>query len=559
MSKALLKRIEAIEEEIKESEGKVTETVYGVVDKVEDGKPHICRKWKGTIGNMVETDEEPTILLAEVLEPAILKHKKYKCLYGGRAGTKSMFAMDVLTGEVNYSGSKVFCLRERMKSLKESIYAGIESRIDKLSYGGFTPVPSQWEIRHKDGGKFTFGGMQNIIDMKGSFNYKFFLMEEAARTTQKTIDTLGPTLRDTEGAELWYIWNPESSNDAMSKEFIIPFQAELDRNGYYEDDYHLIIKCGYENNPWFWGDDSLVAELQKDKEKVKQKRMSKARYNHIWGGDFNDGVEDGIIQEDWFDACIDAHVKLGFEPKGAVVTTHDVADVGGDEKTTATRHGVVFIDMQELETIDGNDAMDEACGIAISNNSDYFGYDGDGMGALLRRQVSENFKNKRMETWVFKGSNEVHHPEKVIDYSEEYGIKGAKKNKDVFKNRRAQRYIELAERMRKTYDCVMAKERGKAVFVDTDELISFSSNIDCLQKLRAELCKLPRKKNNSGMIELYSKADMKSGVIMSDGSRQVIPSPNLGDSVMMSFDCPMNLSTRVKPKMPTPLRPMGRR
>ena len=92
--------------------------------------------------------------------------------------------MDAMVGEVNSCGSKVFVIRERMKSLKESVYAGIKDRIQDLKYAGFTPVPSQWEIRHRTGGRFTFGGMQNIIDMKGSFKYKFFFMEEAARTQQ---------------------------------------------------------------------------------------------------------------------------------------------------------------------------------------------------------------------------------------------------------------------------------------------------------------------------------------------------------------------------------------
>ena len=142
-------------------------------------------------------------------------------------------AQDGTAGEVNSQGSKVFVLRERMKSLKESIYAGIEKSIRDLSLAGFRSVPSHWEIRHKTGGKFTFGGMQNIIDMKGASNYKIFLMEESAKTKQNTIDTLGPTLRDTPNAELWYLWNPESSQDPMSREFIIPYQAELDKKGFY--------------------------------------------------------------------------------------------------------------------------------------------------------------------------------------------------------------------------------------------------------------------------------------------------------------------------------------
>jgi phage terminase large subunit len=258
---SLAKKLDYLEPLVLASTGKLEKSVYGVVDRVDlvDGVlvPHFIRRWKGSIGNMVPTDEDPTIYLIEKLEPMILKHKKHKGMYGGRAGTKSRFSQDVMSGEINSCGSKVYVLRERMKSLKQSIYAGINKSIKDLNLAGFLPVPSHWEIRHKTGGVFTFGGMSNIIDMKGSSNYKFFLMEESARTKLATIDTLGPTLRDTPGAELWYIWNPESSTDAMSQEFIIPYQAELDRCGYYEDDYHLIIKVGLEDNPWFEYDESL--------------------------------------------------------------------------------------------------------------------------------------------------------------------------------------------------------------------------------------------------------------------------------------------------------------
>jgi len=234
---ALSRKLDVLEPMVLAQAGMLEHSVYGIVDRVDkiDGVlvPNIIRTWKGTIGNMEPSTEEATILLIEKLEPMILKHKKYKCMFGSRGGTKSRMAQDVTAGEVNSQGSKVFVLRERMKALKESIYAGIEKSIKDLSLAGFRSVPSHWEIRHKTGGKFTFGGMQNIIDMKGTSNYKIFLMEEAAKTKQNTIDTLGPTLRDTPGAELWWLWNPESSQDPMSKEFINPYRADLDKRGYY--------------------------------------------------------------------------------------------------------------------------------------------------------------------------------------------------------------------------------------------------------------------------------------------------------------------------------------
>ena len=80
MPSALMKRLDRVEPLVKAHSGTLTPTVYGIVDRVDkiDGKlvPNIIRRWKGTIGHMEPTDEEPTVLLVPKLEPAILKYKK---------------------------------------------------------------------------------------------------------------------------------------------------------------------------------------------------------------------------------------------------------------------------------------------------------------------------------------------------------------------------------------------------------------------------------------------------------------------------------------------------
>ena len=73
------------------------------------------------------------------------------------------------------------------------------------------------------------------------------------------------------------------------------------------------------------------------------------------------------------------------------------------------------------------------------------------------------------------------------------------------------------------------------------------------------MCKLPYKPNNSGTIELYSKKEMKAGVMIK-GVRMVIPSPNLADDVMMSFDNGSQINVvGANFVMPQPIRPQGRR
>ncbi len=524
--------------------GMLEHSVYGIVDRVDkiDGKlvPNVIRKWKGTIGNMVPSDEIATILLIEKLEPMILQHKKYKCMYGSRGGTKSRMAQDVTAGEVNSQGSKVFVLRERMKALKESIYAGIEKSIKDLGLAGFRSVPSHWEIRHKTGGKFTFGGMQNIIDMKGTSNYKIFLMEEAAKTKQNTIDTLGPTLRDVPGAELWWLWNPESSQDPMSKEFINPYRADLDKNGYYEDIHHLIIKVSHTDNPWFKWDESLSQELAKDKIKVEQGIMSKSRFGWIWGDKFNDDIDTSVVTEEWFEACIDAHVKLGFDPLGAKTAACDPSDIGTDPCGYAARQGVIFTDVAEIEAQDGNRKMDLACQRAIMYGVDSFGYDADGLGATLRDNVSKAFKGKKVNIFAYKGSSKIHDP-KAQFKSETTTLTQRNerlKNEDVLSNKKSQNIIGTAERIFRTYEAVVLKK-----YHDPDTLISFATydadkgygiKPDMLEKLKAEACKTPVKPGDT--IKFYTKPELRRGIMMPDGNKIQIPSPNLWDAVVVSLD-----------------------
>ena len=99
---ALSRKLDILEPMVLAQAGMLEHSVYGIVDRVDKIKgkliPNIIRTWKGTIGNMEPSTEEATILLIEKLEPMILKHKKYKCMYGSRGGNKSRMAQDVTAG-----------------------------------------------------------------------------------------------------------------------------------------------------------------------------------------------------------------------------------------------------------------------------------------------------------------------------------------------------------------------------------------------------------------------------------------------------------------------------
>jgi len=83
-----------------------------------------------------------------------------------------------------------------------------------------------------------------------------------------------------------------------------------------------------------------------------------------------------------------------------------------------------------------------------------------------------------------------------------------------------------------TWEAVVEKK-----YHDPDNLISFDSETikpEMLEKLKAEACKTPTKSGDT--VQFYTKVELRKGITMPDGSRLQIPSPNLFDAAVLSFD-----------------------
>jgi phage terminase large subunit len=201
----------------------------------------------------------------------------------------------------------------------------------------------------------------------------------------------------------------------------------------------------------------------------------------------------------------------------------------------------VFLDIQEKNNGNINEGGDWATGLAINHISDAFTWDCDGMGVGLNRQVEKAFNGKHTRLSMFKGSEGVDNPDELYNPAE--GIRDQKTNKEAFKNKRAQYYFYLRDKIIRTFNAVNGE------YHDPDTLISFDSSIPGLSKLRSELCRMPIKPNSNGKFDLYTKQEMKN--------KFKFNSPNLADCVMMLGRVPHIVHrTPVRPK---PIRPMGRR
>jgi len=440
---------------------------------------------------------------------------------GGRGSGKSLGVGDCLTFEMDTKGYDIYCLREFQDSLNDSVHRVFEGSVnDRLGLDGWDVQAST--VIAPNGAKTTYKGANRNPDaMQSAQGYLRSWFEEAHRASQASLDKLLPTILRNPGAKCIFTANPQSSGDPFSQRFIVPYQEQLERDGYYEDDLHYICVVNWRDNPW-WN------EEQERLRKWDFDNLPRAKYDWIWEGKFLDTVDDAIIMAEWFDACIDAHEKLGFKPKGKKVVAHDPSDMGADAKGLAYRHGVVFHEVSSKEHGDVNEGLDWATDYAIAKGAQTFIWDGDGLGAALRRDASHNFRGHNIDQVVFKGSHSPDHPEKTYEPTNDNAAKPLK-NQDLFKNKRAQYYWDLRDRCYKTYRAVVHDE-----YCDPDDLISFSGKIKQLQQLRSEVCRIPRKPNGTGLIQILSKPEMK---------KLDIPSPNMADSVMMS----LAISDTIKP------------
>jgi phage terminase large subunit len=489
-------------------------------------------------------------------KPLITKRKRVKIIVGGRASTKTTFVADYLAACMS-AGQLWCCGREFQNSIDESVHRTLQDEIHRLQAPGFSF--GKTEIVHASGGRNFYRGLaRNILSLKGILSGvdglwveegeglsedTLRIMTASTRATAADFDAAkaaGIPLSEMKTPEIWITMNRGSRNDPIAKKYLARAEHDLERNQYYEDDEIMVVEANYNDMPREW----FLASGLEDERQSDYVHLTRQQYEHKWLGKYLEAVDDAIIQPEWFDACIDAHEKLGFKPTGRKVVSHDPSDTGTDAKGLSYRHGSVFLDVQERTFGDVAEGCDWATDYTIQKQAQDFIWDGDGLGLGLRRQVADNFKGQPVTQSMFRGSEGVEYPKAVY---QPIGDNSAQPvtNEHAFKNRRAQFYAILRDRMFRTY---LAVEKGQ--YHDPDDMISFSSEIEHINALKAELCRIPRKPNGTGKFQVMSKDDMKRLL--------KIESPNMADAVMMSLAIPDKI-VNTKPVIPPPIKPMGQR
>lgn len=244
--------------------------------------------------------------------------------------------------------------------------------------------------------------------------------------------------------------------------------------------------------------------------------------------DYNAANDDAFIPAKWVAAAIDAHKVLGFTGSGIRATGFDPADTG-DAKAAVARYGSVVTEADQISSGDITQAIPWAFELADQHRSDVFRFDADGMGAPAMKLALLAMSAGRMKVESYKGSDIVEDPEG------KYGVKRGmdddqlsdlKTNGDTFLNYRAQTWTWVRDRFKATFDAVSRAKEGKLVNADPDDLISISSECECLEQLRAEMSRPKRIFTTNGKIQVESKKEMR---------KRGVASPNLADALVIAF------------------------
>lgn len=486
----------------------------------------------------------------ENLHPIFTKPKRIKIIVGGRGSTKSTGIADYVSAQMTM-GQLWCCARENQNSIEESVHRTILDEISRLEIPGFEDTKTS--ITHLPTGGRTFyrGLARNITSLKSTLSgIDGLWIEEGEDISDNTLRVLTASVRlnakdsqrlisgeDVKMPEIIITMNRGARTGAIAQKWLVRAEKELQRCGYYEDDLIMVVQMNYTDMPKSW----FIASGLEEERLDDLEKLSTAAYRHKWLGDYLDEVENSIIKPEWFDAAIDAHkldrLKIAFEPKGAKVATHDPSDTGNDAKGYSLRHGSIFKRILELDHGEIDEGCDWATDLALMDKADWFVWDCDGMGVGLKRQVSIAFNRKPIKTYMFRGglsgSGQDNADDIYLPVDGETSKDGPKTYSETFKNNRAQYSIALANRFYNTYRCVV-----KGQYIDPDEMISIDSEgVESIDQLRSECCRVPRKKNNTGLIQIMSKADMRAAGI---------ESPNMYDSLMMNMFMPPIVKERKK-------------
>jgi len=458
------------------------------------------------------------------LNPALYDYwtiyARYYVLYGGRASGKSHDAAGMLVIWAAIYKIRVVCCSQFLNRSGDSIYTLLKSKIEYFGLSSRYEIQSKRIYCKTTGSELFFYGLwKNIDEVKGLEGIDICLLEEAHNLTKEQFYTLNNSFRK-KGFMFIVIFNPRLVTDFVWQYFVVNTPAKCN-----------LRKINYQENPF------LEQEYIQDVIEPL-KTSSPEDYAHHFLGEPLADDESAIIKRSWLMAAIDAHIKLGIEPRGAKILGFDVADGSDnpndkhDECALVEIHGsvITWCDVWRAKSDEMLESSTRAWNVARERGNTLIIYDSIGVGAAC----GNHFNNLNAQN---RGIHKIAHQKfpaggAPLRPSQQYGNTGIK-NRDYFANIKAQSTYNLATRFMNTYNAVTKGHK----YSDADMLF-LSSDMPNLERLIDELSIQKKMYDAAGRIMVEPKKDL---------IKRGIKSPNLNDAAVMACSPirPMSISPNI--------------
>jgi hypothetical protein len=248
------------------------------------------KKWKRIMANIkIDLPEQFRFLFAPM---------RYKCVYGGRSGTKSWSyaaalvllaslynselnktavkeAVEAFEAEFGIDGKlirkaltqplRILNCREIQKSIAESAHRLIADTIARLGLSKMFTICDN-SILCSNGSEFIFVGLfRNTNKIKSMEGIDIAVVWEAQPASEKSLDDLIPTIR-TKDSEVWIEFNPEYEDDEVYKRYV----ANKPENCISKEiNYTDVLQY-------------VPVEMLNEAEQCR--KCDPVKYRHLWGG-----------------------------------------------------------------------------------------------------------------------------------------------------------------------------------------------------------------------------------------------------------------------------------
>lgn len=431
---------------------------------------------------------------------------RYKVLYGGRASSKSHDAAGFAVYLAANFKLKFLCVRQFQNKISESVYTLLKDKIENSEYNGeFNLLKNSIEHKRTKSEFLFYGIARNVDEIKSTEGVDILWLEEAHALTEDQWDIIEPTIRK-EGSEIWIIFNPNEEADFVYQNFVVrpPKNA-------------VVRKINWQNNPFL--SETMLEVIRNMYERDPKKA------DFVYEGIPKTGGDKSVINRAYVKAALNLHKHptKGWTPTGSHRIGYDVADDGDDLNAMARAHGNVLMKITTWEGLE-DELLKSATKVYAEAKlyNAQVTYDSIGVGAFVGSKF-EDLNDNTKDGWklqydAFNAGGKVNNPDDVFMELPHVKIL----NKEHFANIKAQKWTEIADRFRKTFEYATGIADHP-----TDELISIDTDGWTDEEIESFLFEIsaPRKDVDlTGKFKVESKKDM---------IKRGIKSPNKADAAIM--------------------------